>query len=310
MRKIAFVFPGQGSQYVGMGKEISENYSEAKAIFKEADQVLGRDISEVCFDGPEELLRDTRNAQPAILTVSVGILQALKVEGIKPDFTAGHSLGEYSALVASGVLEFADAINLVQQRADLMAGADPVREGAMAAVLGLDRDTLMSCLSEAKEAGLVEAANFNCPGQIVISGAKAGISKVQELVVNMGGKLIPLKVSGPFHTSFMKPAADAFKPKLESVAWKGPDVPVIANVSARPYLRGDIIDNLYSQIYSSVLWEDTVEFLHQNGVEVFIEIGPGKVLSGLIKKTIKGAIIANCEDIASVKKVLEILKEV
>lgn len=310
MKKIAFVFPGQGSQYVGMGKEISENYSEAKAIFNVADQVLGRDISEVCFNGPEELLKDTRNAQPAILTVSIGILQALKAERIKPDFTAGHSLGEYSALVASGVLEFEDAVNLVQQRAELMAGADPDNEGTMAAVLGLDRDTLTACLDQAKEAGLVEAANFNCPGQIVISGVKAGVSKVQEIVFDKGGKFIPLKVSGSFHTSFMKPAAEAFKPKLESVVWKEPIVPVIANVSARPYLREDIIDNLYSQIYSSVLWEDTVNFLHQNGVEVFIEIGPGKVLSGLIKKTIKNAITANCEDVASVKKVLEILKEV
>ncbi len=310
MKKIAFVFPGQGSQYVGMGKEISENYSEAKAIFNVANQVLGRNISEVCFNGPEELLKDTRNAQPAILTVSIGILQALKVEGVKPDFTAGHSLGEYSALVASGVLEFEDAIGLVQERAELMADADPDNAGTMAAVLGLDRDTLTACLKQAKEAGLVEAANFNCPGQIVISGAKSGISKVQEGVVNKGGKFIPLKVSGPFHSSFMKPAAEAFKARLQSIAWKEPVVPVIANVSARPYLREDIIENLYSQIYSSVLWEDTVNFLHQNGVEIFIEIGPGKVLSGLIKKTIKGAIIANCEDIASVKKVLEILKEV
>lgn len=310
MKKIAFVFPGQGSQYVGMGKEIAENYPEAKKIFAEADQVLGRQISEICFNGPKELLTDTRNAQPGILTVSIALLQALKAEGIKPDYTAGHSLGEYSALVASKVLEFSTAVNLVQQRARLMSEADPAQNGTMAAVLGMDRETLSTCLNEAKGVGLVEAANFNCPGQIVISGAKNGITKVQELVAAKGGKFIPLSVSGPFHSSFMKPAADAFKAQLESVSWREPVIPVIANVSAQPYLREQTSNNLYCQIYSSVLWEDTINFLHQKGVEVFVEVGPGKVLSGLIKKTIKNAVIVNCEDMASIKKALEIFKEV
>lgn len=310
MKKIAFVFPGQGSQYLGMGKEVSENYSEAKKIFSEADQVLGRQISEICFNGPGEFLKDTRNAQPGILTVSIALLQVLKAEGIKPDFTAGHSLGEYSALVASEALEFSDAVSLVQQRAELMAGADPDQKGTMAAVLGLDRETLSTCLVEANEVGLVEAANFNCPGQIVISGVKNGIAKVQELVAAKGGRFIPLPVSGPFHSSFMKPAADAFKAQLETVAWKEPIFPVVANVTAQPYRSDQVINNLYCQVYSSVLWEDTINYLHQNGVEIFVEIGPGKVLSGLIKKTIKGAVVVNCEDIASIKKALEILREV
>lgn len=310
MKKIAFVFPGQGSQYVGMGKEVSENFSEAKEIFAEADHVLGRRISEICFYGPEELLKDTRNAQPGILTVSIALLQVLKAEGVKPDYTAGHSLGEYSALIASGVFEFQTAVNLVQQRATLMAGADPDHKGTMGAVLGLDREALSACLAGAKVTGLVEAANFNCPGQIVISGAKNGIAEVQELVAAKGGKFIPLPVSGPFHSSFMKPAADAFKTQLESVTWKEPVIPVIANVSAQPYLGEQIISNLHSQVYSSVFWEDTIIFLQQKGVEVFVEIGPGKVLSGLIKKTIKGAVTVNCEDLASIKKALEILKEV
>lgn len=310
MKKIAFVFPGQGSQYLGMGKEVSENYIEAKKIFSEADRVLGRQISEICFNGPEELLKDTRNAQPGILTVSIALLQVLKAEGIKPDFTAGHSLGEYSALVASGVLEFPAAVSLVQQRSELMAGADPDQKGTMAAVLGIDRETLSTCLVEAKGVGLVEAANFNCPGQIVISGVKNGIAKVQELVAAKGGRFIPLPVSGPFHSSFMKPAADAFKSQLESVDWKEPVIPVVANVSAQPYRSGQVINNLYCQVYSSVLWEDTINYLQQNGVEIFVEIGPGKVLSGLIKKTIKGAVMVNCEDIASIKKALEILREV
>ncbi len=310
MKKIAFVFPGQGSQYVGMGKDVSENSAAAQKIFAEADGVLGRRISEICFNGPEELLKDTRNAQPGILSVSIALLQVLQGEGIKADFTAGHSLGEYSALVASGVLEFKDAVNLVQQRAELMAGADPDQKGTMAAVLGMERETLSACLGDAQGVGLVEAANFNCPGQIVISGAKNGISKAQKSIVAKGGKFIPLQVSGPFHSSFMKVAADAFKSKLEAVDWKEPVIPVIANVSAQPYLREQIINNLYSQVYSSVLWEDTVNFLHQKGVEIFVEIGPGKVLSGLIKKTTKGATIVNCEDMASIKKALEILKEV
>lgn len=310
MKKTAFVFPGQGSQYVGMGKDIADNYSPAQKIFTEADQVLGRRISEICFNGPDESLKDTRNAQPGILTVSIALLQALKAEGIKPDYTAGHSLGEYSALVASGVLEFSTAVSLVQQRAELMAGADPDQNGTMAAVIGLDRETLAACLVETKQLGQVEAANFNSPGQIVVSGSKNGIAKVQELVINKGGRFIPLSVSGAFHSSYMKPAADALKVKLEAVAWREPAVPVIANVSAQPYRREQIINNLYSQVYSSVLWEDTVNFLHQEGVEIFVEVGPGKVLSGLIKKTIKGAVILNCEDTASIKKVLEILREV
>lgn len=310
MKKIAFIFPGQGSQYVGMGKEVAENFLEAKEIFREADQVLGRSISEICFNGPEEFLKDTRNAQPGIFTVSIALLQVLKAEGIKPDFTAGHSLGEYSALVAAQVLEFKDAVKLVQRRAELMAGADPEGKGTMAAVLGLDREAVLQCLTDAKEAGLVEAANFNCPGQIVVSGAKSGIDKVRDSVSNKGGKFIPLQVSGAFHSSYMKPAADAFKATLESVVWQEPSVPVIANVSARPYRHEEIINNLYTQIYSSVLWEDTVNFLYQQGVEVFVEIGPGKVLSGLVKKTIKNVSVVNCEDLASIKKVLEILKEV
>lgn len=310
MKKIAFVFPGQGSQYVGMGKEVSENYQEAKSTFMKADRVLGRNISELCFNGPGEALKDTLNAQPGILTVSIALFQALKAEGIRADYTAGHSLGEYSALVASEVLSFSEAVSLVQKRAQLMAGADPDHQGTMAAVLGLDRETLASCLIEAQKTGPVEAANYNCPGQIVISGAKTGIAKAQELVAAKGGKFIPLSVSGPFHSSFMKSAADVFKIQLESVTWKEPAIPVIANISAKAYHSGEIIDNLYQQVYSSVLWEDSINYLHQQGVEVFIEIGPGKVLSGLIKKTVNGVTIVNCEDMASIKKALEILKEV
>ncbi|HYH03002.1 MAG TPA: ACP S-malonyltransferase [Bacillota bacterium] len=310
MSKIAFVYPGQGSQYVGMGKEIYENFPEARAVFDEADNVLGKPVSENCFNGPEELLKDTRNAQPAILTTSVAIHAILKAAGVQPDFVAGHSLGEYSALVASETVNFTQALNLVAERSRLMAQADPEQNGTMAAVLGLSRETLAECLQTAVATGKVEAANFNCPGQIVISGTKSGIGKMQELVSAKGGKFIPLAVSGPFHSSFMKPAAEQFRPFLEQAEWRQPSVTLIANVDARPMTKEVIVDNLYRQIFSSVLWEDIVTYLSNAGVEVFVEVGPGKVLSGLIKKTVKGIKILNCEDSESIKKALAILKEV
>ena len=310
MGKLAFVFPGQGAQYQGMGKDISDHYPAAAAVFKEADQILGRNITDICFNGPEELLKDTRNAQPAILTTSMALLKVLQQEGIKPNYTAGHSLGEYSALVAAGAIDFATALKLVAKRSELMAAADVEGKGTMAAILGLDRANLLECLEQAIAFGRIEPANFNCPGQIVISGAKAGMSRVQELVAAKGGRFIPLAVSGPFHSSFMKDAAASFKGDLEKIDWKAPAVPVIANVTAQPVGRDQLQDSLYRQIYSSVLWEDSLNFLHNNEVSSFIEIGPGKVLSGLIKKTIKGAAIINCEDSGSIKKALAFLKEV
>jgi [acyl-carrier-protein] S-malonyltransferase len=310
MAKIAFVFPGQGSQAVGMGKDIYEEYSVAKKVFNEADQVLGRKISELCFNGPEEALKDTTNAQPTILTTSIALFETLKKEGITPDFVAGHSLGEYSALVAGGAISFSDALTLVNKRAQLMANADPERQGSMAAVLGLDRESLIEILNQASELGTVEAANFNCPGQIVISGAKEGISKAQELISAKGGKLIPLAVSGPFHSSFMKPAADAFLSDLNQKKWEEPKTTVIANVTAQPVVKAELTDSLYRQIFSSVLWEDTLRFLNGQGVNVIVEVGPGKVLSGLVKKTLKDITMINCGDSESVKKALAILKEV
>ncbi len=310
MSKTAFIFPGQGAQYVGMGKDVYENHPLVKEVFEKADRILGRSISNLCFEGPEDQLKDTRNAQPAIVTTSIALYKVLAEEGIEPDFTAGHSLGEYSALIASKAVSLEDGLRLVNSRSSLMADADPDRQGMMAAILGVDRNTLSVLLQEASEIGLVEAANFNCPGQIVASGDKKGIAKLQELVVAKGGKVIPLAVGGAFHSSFMKKAAEAFRPELEKTVWLDPKPPVIANVYAKPVSKEQLAGSLYRQIFSSVLWEDSLNYLRAQGVEVFVEVGPGKVLSGLVKKTLKDATFVNCEDMASVKKALAILKEV
>jgi [acyl-carrier-protein] S-malonyltransferase len=310
MKKIAFIFPGQGAQYVGMGKEVYENYPTAKKVFQEADQILGRNISNLCFEGPEDLLKDTRNAQPAIVTTSIALFKILEEEGVEPEFTAGHSLGEYSALIASKAVSLEDGLRLVNARSRLMAEADPDHQGMMAAILGVDRNTLAVLLQEASEIGLVEAANYNCPGQIVASGDKKGIAKLQELVIAKGGKVIPLAVSGAFHSSFMKKAAEAFRPELEKTVWFDPKPPVIANVFAKTVSKEQLTDSLYRQIFSSVLWEDTLHYLRAQGVDTFVEVGPGKVLSGLVKKTLKDATFVNCEDSGSIKKALAILKEV
>ncbi len=310
MSKIAFMFPGQGAQNVGMGKELYDNFGPAKAVFDEADAILGRKISQLCFEGPEEALKDTRNAQPAIFTTSVAAWKVIEEAGIVPNFVAGHSLGEYSALVASGAIAFAEGLKLIQRRAHLMAGADPDQTGTMAAVLGLDREKLLPILVEASKVATVEAANFNCPGQIVISGLKEGIAKAQTLVGEAGGKFIPLAVSGPFHSSLMRPAAEAFRDDLNAVRWQEPTIPLIANVSARPVADKEMADSLYQQIFSSVLWEDSIGFLRSQDVTIFLELGPGKVLNGLVKKTLKDVTLLNCEDFGSFKKALAILKEV
>ena len=310
MSKIAFLFPGQGSQTVGMGRELCETYPVAREIFTAADTILGRSISELCFHGSAESLQDTRNSQPAIMTTSIAMWQVFDQAGIKPDYLAGHSLGEYSALVAARAFDFETALLLIKERARLMAEADREGRGAMAAILGMERQTLLDCLSEASEAGKVEAANFNSPGQIVISGDRNGIERAKELIEQQGGKVFPLSVSGAFHSSFMKPAATEFKPFLEKIFWNEPQAALIANVTARPVKVDEISNSLYQQLYSSVLWEESLRFLFDQGVTTFVEIGPGKVLTGLTKKTLKGINLLNCENLESLKKALEILKEV
>lgn len=307
MGKVAFVFPGQGSQYVGMGKEVAEHYPVARKVFETADRILAQNLTETCFEGPEECLKDTRQAQPGILTTSVALLRAFEVEGCCPDFVAGHSLGEYSALVAADAVSFEDALLLVGQRSRLMAEADPESRGAMAAVLGLSREAVLDCLRLIPG---VEPANFNCPGQIVISGMKTEMGKVQEAVVAAGGKFKPLAVSGAFHSSFMKSAADTYLQTLQRTNWEELRIPLISNVDALPAVKTNLTEKLYRQMFSSVLWEDSLNYLSAQGVDMFIEIGPGKVLTGLVKKTLKGVTALSCGDVNSLKKALAILKEV
>jgi [acyl-carrier-protein] S-malonyltransferase len=289
MGKVAFVFPGQGSQFVGMGAELAGQSAVAGEIFAKADSALGFSLSSLCFEGPEEELRLTANTQPAILTASMAVYAVLKekLPAFQPDFMAGHSLGEYSALCAAGALSFEDAVKVVRARGQYMEEAVPAGQGAMAAVLGMEREALHSVCEEVSASGHpVQLANLNSPGQIVISGSAEGVRLAGEKAKAGGAKrVMPLNVSGPFHSSLMQPAAEKLKPVLAGIAVQDAAVPVVANVTARPVTEaGVIVDRLIEQVASPVLWEDSVRWMVEQGVTTFVEIGPGKVLSGLIKK--------------------------
>ncbi|MDG5788228.1 ACP S-malonyltransferase [Evansella sp. AB-P1] len=313
MSKIALLFPGQGSQQVGMGKELSESYPICHQVFSKADEVLNESLSSLIFNGDEEELKRTENTQPALLTTSIGIWEILKEKGIQADFAAGHSLGEYSALVASGAISFEDACLAVRKRGQWMEEAVPKGKGTMAAILGMDRDTLVGVTKEITETvDVVEPANFNCPGQIVISGTVAGVQGASELAKEKGAKrIIPLSVSGPFHSSLMKPAAEKMKDHLTNITLNEPSNPVIANVTAKAVKEPEAIRQyLYEQIYSPVLWEDTIETLVNEGVNTFVELGPGKVLSGLVKKVSRRLKVLPIYDNETLEKALEALREV
>ena len=286
---IAFVFPGQGAQKVGMGKSLAENFQVCRDTFREADDALGESLSGLCFEGPEERLLLTENTQPAILAMSVAVLRLVESRGVRASFAAGHSLGEYSAHVAAGTLFFADALRTVRARGQYMQEAVPVGVGAMAAILGLDAaGVTQACLETVAEmpGQVVSPANLNAPGQVVIAGHAAAVARAGERAKALGARrAIPLAVSAPFHCALMKPAETRLAPELLALAANDPRIPVVANVDAQPKLdAGSSVDALIAQVSAPVRWEEVVRRLVADGARTFVEIGPGAVLAGLIKK--------------------------
>lgn len=302
---IGLIFPGQGSQSVGMGRALYDASPVARQTYEEASRILGYDIAALCFEGPADRLNLTEFTQPALLTASLAAYRVFASETLKPVAVAGHSLGEYSALVAAGAVSFADAVSLVQKRGRYMAEAVPSGTGLVAALLGLAPDVVRVVCQEASAVGVVAAANFNCPGQVVIAGAKAAVEKAIELAKGKGArKAIPLPVSVPVHTPLMQSAADRLAKDLAAVRWTNPAVPVVNNAEAKALRSAqDIQPSLVRQLPSSVLWEDSVKTMVGLGVTVFVEVGPGTVLTGLVKRIAPEAATHNVHDPASVEAV-------
>jgi len=306
MSKTAFIFPGQGSQYIGMGKDLYENFTVAREVFEEASDSIGLDLKKMSFEGPEDLLNMTANTQPAILTASMAALEVLRSErGLVADFLAGHSLGEYSALVHSGVFSFADAVKIVRKRGELMQEAVPAGTGAMAAILGMEKEDVAQICNEASAVDMVSPANFNSPGQIVVAGTKKGVETAVDLAKEKGAKrAILLPVSVPSHCRLMDGAGEALRGDLEMLSMGDISIPVVSNVEAKPYpAKEEVVNILVRQLSSPVKWDDSILCLKDLGIESVIEVGPGKVLSGLVKRIDRAINILNIEDSASLKKI-------
>ncbi|CDO02269.1 Malonyl CoA-acyl carrier protein transacylase [Oceanobacillus picturae] len=310
MKKVAFMFPGQGSQAVGMGKDIFDEFSDAQQLYQEADQVLNKNLSELMFKGPKEELTETENAQPALLLSSIALHSLLLKEEIQPVMAVGHSLGEYSALVAAGALSIEEALPLVATRGRLMEEAFPKGQGTMAAVLGLDEEAIASTLAKVEDE-TVNIANLNCPGQVVISGSQAGVELATSLLKERGAKrVLPLNVSGPFHSILMQPASEAFSKYLDEVKINDASIPVYANVTATPVTEsGKIRELLIEQLYSPVRFEESIRHMLDEGVDALVEVGNGKVLSGLVKKIDKSVKTFAVQDTASLHEFISWYKE-
>ena len=311
MKKFAMVFPGQGSQTVGMLAELAGDYPIVQETFKQASEVLGYDLWQLVQEGPAEELNKTWQTQPALLTASVAVYRVWKQKypALKPEVMAGHSLGEYSALVCAGVLDFQDAVKLVELRGKLMQQAVPEGTGAMYAIIGLDNDAIINACKQAEQGEVVSAVNFNSPGQVVIAGAKAAVERAAALCKEAGAKrALPLPVSVPSHCALMKPAADQLSVSLESITLKEAGVSVLNNVDVKNEIEANAIRNaLVRQLYSPVRWTETVEKMAQNGVEVLVELGPGKVLNGLTKRIVDSLQAVSVNDVKSLDSVEEVL---
>ncbi|MGH9538151.1 MAG: ACP S-malonyltransferase [Terriglobales bacterium] len=305
--QIAFLFPGQGSQTVGMGKELAEKYPVARQAFEEADEALGYKLSQLCFEGPEEKLRMTEITQPAILTASVAAWRVLQEKGVHPSFVAGHSLGEYSAHVAAGTLNFSDAVRTVRNRGKYMQEAVPVGVGAMAAVLGMDLEQLTAVCADSAQGEVCEPANINSSEQIVISGHAAAVERATKLASERGAKrAVMLQVSAPFHSSLMKPAQDRLAEDLKSLSLQKPGIPVVCNVDAAAIEDADAARNaLVRQVTGAVQWHSSMRLLIAKGTQSFVEVGPGKVLCGLMRQIDRSKSCLNVGDEASLQKALE-----
>lgn len=313
MNKLAFVFPGQGAQAVGMGKDLFDQYDVAKRLFAEADEALGYSIKDMCFEGPADDLKLTANTQPAILTVSVIVNEVLKEHGVQPDVAGGHSLGEYSALVAAGVLSFQDAVALVHKRGQYMQEAVPVGQGGMAAIIGLDDEAIAAaCEKATKETGEVQPVNFNCPGQTVIAGTTHGVEKaVEELKAAGAKKAVVLPVSAPFHSTLMKPAAEKLAAELDKVAIHDAAFPVVSNFTGELETKAEEIKaNLVAQADHPVRWIACVKTMQAFGADTFVEAGPGKTLCGFNRRIDRSLKSLNVENLESLQKTLDYLKEV